>query len=344
MNDSTHPAIASFPAIGTTAVLKVTDASALELGRKILESEIESLDRTCSRFRGDSDLMRVNGGDGRWTAVDPMLIEALEVALGAAELTDGDVDPTVGRALVLAGYDRDWQLLERPAGGAREQEPSELAVPRKDAGAPHTTAPQAYARAYSGWQTVELDRESFRVRVPAGIQLDLGATAKAWAADRASAAIHRSTGAGVLVSLGGDIATAGAGPQHGWRIHVTDDHRDGEQAPGQTVSISSGGLATSSVAVRRWRQDDATMHHIIDPATGAPAEGPWRTASAAARSCTEANIATTAALVRGPGAQRWLEELGLPARLVDHGGRAITIGHWPADAAGSATPATAHTQ
>jgi thiamine biosynthesis lipoprotein ApbE len=330
MSATADTAIASFAAIGTTAVLKVTDASALEWGRTILERDIESLDRTCSRFRPDSDLMRVNRGTGRWTAVDPMLVDALEVALRAAELTDGDVDPTLGRALVLAGYDRDWDLLEHPGDDGPQIEPQDEYREARP--------PQAHARAHSGWRTVQLDRERLRIRLPAGIQLDLGATAKAWAADRASEAIHRATGSGVLVSLGGDIATAGDAPAHGWRIHVTDDHRDGEHAPGQTVSIRSGGLATSSIAVRRWKQGEATMHHIIDPATGGPANGPWRTVSVAARSCTDANIATTAALVRGLGAHRWLEGLGLPARLADRSGNAITIGDWPPEHSGAGKP------
>ncbi len=110
----------------------------------------------------------------------------------------------------------------------------------------------------SGYTTVELDTALHTVRVPRGVVLDLGATAKAWAADRAAQAIHAACGCGVLVSLGGDLATAGAAPAGGWRIHVTDDHRAGPLAPGQTVAVASGGLATSSTAVRRWRQDGAT--------------------------------------------------------------------------------------
>ena len=87
-------------------------------------------------------------------------------------------------------------------------------------------------------------------------------------------------------------------------------------APGQTVSIRSGGLATSSTAVRRWSHNGHTMHHVIDPRTGAPARTMWRTVSVAAADCTEANIATTAALVRADAAPAWLADQGLPARLV----------------------------
>ncbi len=154
------------------------------------------------------------------------------------------------------------------------------------------------------------------MRIPAGVKLDLGATAKAWAADRASRAVYEATGCGVLVGLGGDMATAGPAPAQGWRIHVTDDHRAGPWAPGQTITIEGGGLATSSTTVRRWSHEGQAMHHIIDPSTGAPARSVWRTVSVAALDCADANIAATAAILRGPEAPAWLDGMGLPARLV----------------------------
>jgi thiamine biosynthesis lipoprotein len=191
--------------------------------------------------------------------------------------------------------------------------------------------PLVPAQVRAGWQTVELDPTCRTIRVPAGIQLDLGATAKARAADRAAHAVLQATGTGVLVSLGGDISTSGDAPAEGWRVHVTDDHRSEPSAPGQTISISSGGLATSSTAVRRWSQEGHTMHHIIDPDTQEPVVGTWRTASVAAVDCVDANIASTAAMVRAQDAPEWLDELGLPARLVDQAGRVRTLGDWPAE-------------
>ncbi len=200
--------------------------------------------------------------------------------------------------------------------------------------------PTLIARRLSGHRTVLLDATFSTVRIPSGIMLDLGATAKAWAADRGARAVWEAARCGVLVSLGGDIATAGgveSGPAGGWRIHVTDDHRSGPDAPGQTIAIADGGLATSSVAVRRWQRGAQTMHHIIDPSSGAPALSPWRTVSVAAADCTDANIAATAALVRGERAPAWLDELGLPARLVAHDGAVLRIGDWPLDEVGAPT-------
>jgi FAD:protein FMN transferase len=290
------------------------DRDELARARSIVERELKEIDLACSRFREDSDLTRLNTCAGRTVRVDPLLIEATEVALRAAELTDGDVDPTVGRALELAGYDRDWQLLEWPGDTTASAPP---------------TAPRVLACKRSGWRTVEVDRERSTIRIPCGVKLDLGATAKAWAADRACRAVNEATGCGVLMSLGGDIATAGPSPGPGWSIHVTDDHRSPASAAGQTISIRGGGLATSSTAVRRWRHEGRTMHHILDPATGEPAASVWRTVSVAAADCADANIAATAAIVRGEGACEWLAGLELPARLVASNGRIVKVGSWP---------------
>jgi FAD:protein FMN transferase len=321
-------ATACWETFGTSVVLRVSEPARLACARALVVAELDAIDRACSRFREDSDLSRVNAGaGGRPVRVAPLLIEALEVALRAAQLSAGAVDPTVGAALVLAGYDRDWRLLE-------------------SAGAGTASAPLAAVRArrHSGWETIELDAASSTVRVPRGISLDLGATAKAWAADRAAAAAHAACDCGVLLGIGGDLATAGLAPPGGWRIHVTDDHRAGPQAAGQTISISAGGLATSSTVTRRWRRGTSTMHHIIDPATGAPALGIWRTVSVAAADCTDANIASTAAIVRGDeDAALWLARCGLPARLVDHRGRERRVGEWPTPAcSGNATVPAAH--
>jgi thiamine biosynthesis lipoprotein len=346
---SSTPVSARWEALGTSAVLLVTDPGALGEARAIVERELAEIDRSCSRFRADSDLQRVNAGAGRFVSVGPLLIEAVQVALRAAELTDGDVDPTVGNALVLAGYDRDWTLLPKPADEpdrtARRGE-SYRAGAESSPGAIRSLAVQARAENFPdnrqhptiralvtpGWQAIELDSERSAIRIPTGVRLDLGATAKAWVADRAAGAVHEATGAGSLVGLGGDIATAGVAPQDGWRIYVTDDHRSAPAGQGQTIEIVSGGIATSSTAVRRWSHQGQTRHHIIDPAAGAPVPRTWRTVSVAAQTCLDANIASTAALVRADSAAAWLEQLGLPARLVSNDGAVHRVNGWPAPA------------
>jgi FAD:protein FMN transferase len=112
-------------------------------------------------------------------------------------------------------------------------------------------------------------------------------------------------------------------------VRVTDDHRSGADAAGQWISLSSGGLATSSVATRTWQMPWGPAHHLIDPATGTPAGGPWRTVTVAAASCLDANSASTAAIVRGERAQHWLASMGLPSRLVRCDGSVRHLAGWP---------------
>jgi thiamine biosynthesis lipoprotein len=162
--------------------------------------------------------------------------------------------------------------------------------------------------------------------VPAGVLLDLGATAKAIAADRCARRVHDVTGSGVLVNLGGDIATAGPSPEGGWQVLVHDDDDD----PASSVSLPAGtALATSSTIRRRWRRGNKLVHHIIDPRTSRSADSVWRTVSVAAQTCLAANTVSTAAIVRGWPALDWIRALEVPARLVD-GDRVVhTVGGWP---------------
>jgi thiamine biosynthesis lipoprotein len=166
--------------------------------------------------------------------------------------------------------------------------------------------------------------------LPPGVELDLGSTGKALAADLAArAALNAAGSGGVLVSLGGDIATAGTPPFGGWRIQVAEDSRVAPDADGEVICLPSGGVATSSTTVRRWTRGATVLHHIIDPQTSLPTTGPYRTVTVAAATCLDANIASTAAIVRGETAIDWLMRCNLPARLVENDGTIHYIGRWP---------------
>jgi thiamine biosynthesis lipoprotein len=299
------PDTAQWSLWSTTARLVVTDPAALAAVRAVVEAELAEVELACSRFRPDSEIMRVYAGAGRPVRVSLRLAELIAAALAAAERTDGDVDPTVAVALRGLGYDRDFAELSVAGAGARV-----VVVP----------AP--------GWRRVRLD--GLELTVDPGVELDLGATAKAWAADRCARLATDRYDVGVLVSLGGDIATAGPAPEGGWRVLVQD--RPGD--PATTVSLPAGaGLATSSTVSRCWGGDGGILHHILDPRSGLPAPPVWRTASVAAPTCVEANTLSTAVLVRGRRAPAWLRELGAPARLVDTRLAVSTFGSWPAEPA-----------
>ena len=304
--------------------LVVTSPERLGAARELLEADLLALDLACSRFRPDSELVAIGnfarGASAPVTVlVSPLLAEAVAVSLRAAQLTDGDVDPTVGGALADLGYDRDFAELTQPG------QPSEAAG--NDAG-------RVSVRVIPGWRAVRVDLDRQRLTVPAGAQLDLGATVKGWAADRAAARIAQELGCGVLVSLGGDTAVAGEPPEGGWRIRVQDRTAlpgAAADGPSQVVTIRDGGLATSSTAARRWRRGGDVLHHILDPRTSLPAKPVWRTVSVAAATCADANTAATAAIIRGRQALPWLAGLRLPARLVAQDGAVHTLNAWPED-------------
>ena len=296
----------TFAALGTTAVVAVTEDVALGEACATLVDQLERLDLTCSRFRSDSELQRANARAGATVAISPLLAELIGVALAAAETTGGRVDPTLGGPLRAAGYDRRFALVRERDTWSFAERP----VPPEQ------------------WRHVELDTGRLTLRIPRDVELDLGATAKAWASDQAARTIAGQTGCGVLVSLGGDIAVAGGAA---WPIRIAEDHAAPLDGHGPVVSIESGGLATSSTTVRRWRTAAGDAHHVLDPSTGRPTRSCWRTASVAAATCVEANVAATASIVLSHSAIGWLEDRQLPARLVGAAGEVEVVGGWPAD-------------
>jgi FAD:protein FMN transferase len=283
----------------------VADRRVLTAARQQVVALMADVAAAVSRFDPLSDLSRVNARAGMITPVSPLCARLVDLALEAARATEGACDPTIGAHLVAAGYDRDFELIG--------------SSPTDDGAWPERSA---------SWQAVVLDPELELIGVPKGLALDLGATAKAWTADEAARRIQATFGTAALVEIGGDLAAVGslATP---WRVRVAE--RAGE--PGQLVSLSHGGLATSTTTRRRWRRGLETCHHLIDPRTGRPSAGPWRTASVWASNAAEANAASTAALVRGDEAARLLTKLGHPARLVGVDGAVVHLGEWPAEQA-----------
>ncbi len=304
------PAATTFDVWSTTARLVVTDAEALPAAREMLSDVLADVDRACSRFRPDSELAAVVARPGRPVPLSDTLDALTAAALHTARATDGLVDPTVAGALIALGYDDDLAAV----------------ITRT------VTAATAEARPAPGHRRLRHDPHARTLTVPAGVGLDLGASAKAYAADRAATLIAGRLGVGVLVSLGGDVAVAGPVPDGGWALEIGDDHRAGSPAD-QIVAVAAGGLATSSITTRRWVRGGTPTHHIVDPRTGTNPPPYWRTASVAAATCVDANAAATAAIVHGPSAVAWLDRAGLSARLVHLDGTVSRTGDWPAGGA-----------
>jgi thiamine biosynthesis lipoprotein len=288
----------------TTARLVVLDDDAVPAARALVDDYLSQVDDAANRFRDDSEIRALRPSATGGTAVSPVLADLVRAALDVADLTDGDVDPTVGAAVRRLGYDRDLRLVVEDGAPVR-----------------------AEVRPAPGHRQVRLvGRE---LRMPSGVELDLGATAKALAADRAAALVHDRLRVGVLVSLGGDIATAGPAPRGGWQVRVQDT----DDVP-ELISLPAGAaVATSSTRNRRWRRGGEEVHHVVDPRSGRPASTYWRSVTVVAGSCLAANAASTAAIVRGQGALQWFRELGAVARLVRYDGLPLTTGAWPTGAA-----------
>jgi thiamine biosynthesis lipoprotein len=286
----------------------VTRPSDLAAAKAAVDELVRAVDLAASRFREDSELSRLNSTPDRETITSPLLAKLIAAALRGARLTGGAVDPTIGSAIKMAGYNADF--VDVPADGIA----IDLVVSR-----------------VPGWQAIAFNEASRSIRVPRGVEIDLGATAKALASDlAAAAALAKIGGGGVLVSLGGDIAVAGEPPDEGWLIQASEDSDAPIDEGEETISIRSGGIATSSTTLRRWTRGGVALHHIIDPVTGLPSDGPWRTATVVAGTCVDANIASTAAIVMGAAALGWLEANRLPARLVDREGSVQRVAGWPA--------------
>jgi thiamine biosynthesis lipoprotein len=284
--------------------------AALGAARTEVDKVVEAVDAACSRFRADSEVALLAQAGGAEQHVSEWLASAVAAALRAARLTDGAVDPTLGNALIAAGYDRDIAELS-----GSEPAPSE----------PPTGAVATWRR-QATWQDVVLDEERGTLQVPDGVLLDLGATAKAFAADRAAERAHDAVGMPVLVSLCGDIAVAGTRTGEPWLILVVERP---DETDGPLAEIHDGGLATSTTRARRWVRSGRPMHHLLDPVTGLPVAEVWRTVTVAAATCLDANIASTATVVKGEQGLAWLESTALPARLVAADGSVRSVGGWP---------------
>lgn len=294
-----------FKAIGTTNRILVTDEDTLPDALRLAQAHLDELDAVVSRFRADSEVTRLAAEPGPIVRarVSTTLSAYLRVALQVAAATDGLVDPTVGAAVRDSGYDADIaEVRERTALAGR-------------------------AAAVPGWSSIELDEVGHLV-MPGGTLLDLGASAKAHAADTIAADLAARLPGGFLVNLGGDIAVAGEAPETGWQVGIElADHR----VP-QVVSTRGAGLATSSTRHRRWSCADGERHHIVDPRTGATAPAEWAQVTCVAATACAANAMSTAAVVLGVDAPRWLAARGIAARLDRCDGMVVvTTPGWPSD-------------
>lgn len=292
---------ATWRAWGTTASVTVDDPAAVNIARRIVSRQFAAAERAAARFRTDAELHRLYRAGGAPLTVSPLLAELVAAALAVAERTDGDVDPTVGAAITAATASDRSEHGGLPVCGSR----------------PTGTRPAP------GWEQVRL--EGRQLQVPAGTTLDLSATTKAAICDMAAARVRDRIDGGVLVRLGGNVATAGPAPEPGWRVPV-EDPQDGT---GTVVYLGTGAaLSTSCPGRPSARPGQAGV--LVDPHTGAQPAPVWQAVSTIGFTCLEATTYAMAALVRGTRARNWLTQVWVPARLVTMHGDEFRSGNWAA--------------
>ena len=293
MSTMVAPAELRFRAMGSDVHVLVDGPPAL---LQVARDRVEELERRWSRFRPDSEISRLNALAGSAMVVSPETLGLVGRALEGARVTGGRFDPTVLGDLLRAGYDRTFEALGGDGAGG--------------GGSPLGR----------GWAQVVVDAASSSVILPAGVGLDPGGIGKGYAADLVAEELRAAGAAGVCVNLGGDLRAEGRAPGGGsWVVGIEHPLRPGSAA---TVTLARGAVATSSRVRRAWGPAAARRHHLIDPATGAPARGGLAAVTVLAARGWQAEVLAKAAFLDGLDRGRALLTVaGADGLLVDdHGG------------------------
>lgn len=287
-------------AMDTVFALQVADpaqaqpVSELQAIARAAFAAVHEVERSCSRFDGASELSQLCQRPGEATAVSPLLLELVALALAFAEASDGAFDPTVGDAVMRLGFDREWRTRQPVA-------------PRREGSAP------------ASWRDVHVDRATGTIRLAQPMLLDLGAIAKGFAVDLMLASLPERCA--VSIHAGGDVRCRGPHPDgRAWRVGIRDP-----LAPDRFVAVAQvdeGAVCTSG---RYERVSDHGAHHLVDPKTRRPVSG-LASVTVVAPTAVVADGMATAAFVLGParGAD-WLAAQGVDALLIDDEAQRTTV-------------------
>jgi FAD:protein FMN transferase len=248
-------------AMGSDAHLMLVEGDANALDSAC--ERLGALERTWSRFLDDSEISRLNARSGEPVAVSAETVLLVGLAVIGWRRTGGRYDPTVLAAVRAAGY---TESFERGQSAAEPARPCAGACGR-----------------------IVLDEGAGTVTLPVGVGFDPGGIGKGLAADLLTADLMASGASGACVNLGGDLRVAGQAPGGAaWRVAVPGLDRP--------IAVTNGAVATSSRLRRAW----GSMHHLIDPSTGLPADSGVRSVTVIARSAWEAEVLAKAAFLAGP--------------------------------------------
>jgi thiamine biosynthesis lipoprotein len=287
-------ASATFPCFGSLCTVHVSGIGALGSPEEAVASARTFLldaHSRFSRFEPDSELSRLNAAEGGAVPVSPLLARLAACVRGAASLTGGLVDATLLEEVRGAGYETDIA------------EPLMLDEALAEAPARHAAGPSEAA----AWRRIEVDLSRSLITRPSGVAIDSGGLAKGLFADVLAERLEGH--AMFAVDCAGDIAIGGEAGER--RYVAVESPFDGSVL--HTFAVEHGGVATSGIGRRSWRdRDGRPAHHLIDPSTGRPAFTGIVQATALAETALSAETRAKAALLSGPrGAARWLPDGGV---------------------------------
>jgi thiamine biosynthesis lipoprotein len=298
--------VARFRAMNTDVsfIAPGNGGSEFEQAVEVARQTFEEVEASLSRFRPDSELCALNRAAGSPFRASPLLLRAVSLAVDAAKATDGIFDPSVLPALEAAGYDRSFEQLTR--------------------GAVSVLAPPPVR----DYRAIRLDFSTSTIALDVGQRIDLGGIGKGMAVDLALGATANLPDR--CINAGGDVAVRGAASAgEGWTIELEDSgDLPGGEAP-LSITIADSGVATSTITRRSWKRGASQYHHLIDPRTGLPSTSPFRTVTAVARSCVEADVAAKTALLLGEDGLAFLDSQGMHGFAVRRDGSAAATSHWP---------------
>ncbi len=271
----------SFDCFGGTVTLHVAGAGA-EAAAAAAQARLLDAHRRLSRFLPESELSLLNRDPRPTVPTSSTLLELAAAARRAGFLSAGLVDATLVEEIERAGYGESW------AGGCGDSLRADFAT----GGIPLSPAAPSPKR---GWSLISVDRDAGTVSRPPGLRIDSGGIAKGLLADLVAKSLREHPG--YAVDCCGDIRIGGAGGAP--RTVRIADPAGGE--PLHALAVRHGGVATSGIGKRSWLGDDgAPAHHLLDPASGAPAFTGVVQATAQAPTAFLAEVYSKAALLSGP--------------------------------------------
>jgi thiamine biosynthesis lipoprotein len=255
---------------------------------QLAEEEALRIEQKFSRYRNDNIIFKINNANGQRIPVDEETSNLLDFADACYQMSGGCFDITSGLLRKVWHFDGSDSL------------PSPEAV--------KTLLPCI------GWGKVRWQRPN--LTLPAGMEIDLGGIGKEYAVDKTAEILSQYLSTGVLINYGGDLFALG--PQINgipWNVGIDDPNATGEQILVQ-IPFSKGGLATSGDARRYLLKEGVRYGHILDPRTGWPILNTPRSVTVAAKTCMEAGMLATLAMMQGSDAESFLQEQEVPFWLI----------------------------